>query len=119
MGKNAKILHQFINGLQQDLDDNAKKNDAYQKGVNGRIYSKQGVLSYSSVQGTVEVYNNDQIVKYLGYWSFTDSLVVFVKHLEDLDRSAATPEYEDTDQDVLTSDFFEINIPYALIPYAC
>lgn len=112
MGKNAKILHQFVNGFQKDLDDNAEKNDSYQEGINGRLYSKNGVLSYSSIQGTVEVYNNPKIVKYLGYWPFLDSLAIFVKHIPTAGRLPEDPGYSDEDLTVISSNFFDVVIPF-------
>lgn len=81
MGQNAQILHQFIEGLRQDFDPNAESNKSYQEGINGRLYSNGGTLSYSSLEGTTEIIDNNDIVKYMGYWPFIDELIVFVKRL--------------------------------------
>lgn len=81
MNKNFESLHQFIKGLRGDFDENAESNQSYVKGINGRLYSHNGTISYSSVKGTKKVYTNSNIVSYHGYWAFQDELIIFVKVL--------------------------------------
>lgn len=79
MALDFKEIRTFNGGYVTDLVDEAEFKDTLQKGVNGRLYSHNGVLAYSSVKGTIEVMNDPDIVKYLGYFSFKDEMIVFVK----------------------------------------
>jgi hypothetical protein len=77
--KNYEYLHHFVEGLKGDFDQHAESKDSYQDSKNGRLYSHNGAISFSSIKGTKEVYVNNSIVKYLGYWAFEDELIIFVK----------------------------------------
>lgn len=66
-------------GYSTDLLDNIERKDTYQKAIGGRIYSDNGVMSFSGGKGTKLVYQNSNIVKYLGSRSFKDELIVFAK----------------------------------------
>ena len=80
MDLNFEQLHLFVEGMKNSRVQEAEENNSYEYGLNGRLYSKDGKLAYSSIKGTVSIYNNDKIVKYLGYYAFADALVVFVKY---------------------------------------
>ena len=103
--KNYEVLHHFIEGMRGDFDQHAETNNSYQNGVNGRLYSHNGVVSYSSIKGTKQVYVNTGIVKYLGYWAFEDELIIFVKCLPNTTSSGGTGtvEYETITQLVARS----------------
>ena len=74
----------FEGGHSTSLTDNVERENTFQKGVNGRLYSKNGVLSFSAVKGSKLVYQNNKIVKYLGYFSFKDEVIVFAKCLKSI-----------------------------------
>jgi len=80
MDLNFDQLHLFVEGMKNSRVQEAEENNSYEYGLNGRLYSKDGKLAYSSIQGTVSIYNNDKIVKYLGYYAFADALIIFVKY---------------------------------------
>jgi len=69
----------FKNGLSTDLENRAEGNTSFKHGENGRLVSRGSVLSFSSIKGTEEIYNYGAIVKYLGWFSFEDELLLFVK----------------------------------------
>lgn len=79
MSKNYNVLSQFFDGMTYDLDNHIEQNNSYQYALNGRIYSKDGVVSFSSIDGTIEVLSDPSIKKYLGYASFRDELILFTK----------------------------------------
>ena len=110
MGQNAKVLHTFIKGLRQDFDPNAESRESFQEGVNGRLISNGGTLSYSSLEGTTEVLDEAEIVKYMGYWPFIDELIVIVKRQPS--GGFVPPTQGDEEIDVLTSATFPIDIPH-------
>lgn len=108
---NYEALHQFFKGFRKDFDDHAENPQSYFEAENGRLYSHNGVLSFGSPKGTVEVYNNPEIIKYLGYWAFKDELVIFVKHK----KINEAEEEEDLSTDVvkvLTSQQIIADIPF-------
>lgn len=76
---NYEELHLFMKGYQSDIDNHLEGKESYNVAVNGRLFSENGILSYQSVQGTRKVYENDNIIKYLGWAAFKDELIVFVK----------------------------------------
>ena len=79
--KNSKVLNQFIKGLRGDFVEEAENPQSYTKAINGRLYSHNGVVAFSSVKGTKKVYENPNIVSYHGYFAFNDELLIFVKCL--------------------------------------
>ena len=105
---NFNALHTFVKGLQGDFVNNAETNETFQKGVNGRLVSKNGMLSFSSIQGNKKVYENENIIKYLGYEAFIDELIIFVKLKCDQNEIIST---ETITEDIVTID----NIPNAEI----
>ena len=89
---NFETTNTFQGGKSNDLNDQVEKNDTFEKGINGRIYSHNGVYSFSAIKGSKLVYENPKIVKFLGFNSFTDETIVFAKVLK--------PEAEDGTQEV-------------------
>lgn len=102
MEKNTQALHQFVQGMRTDFDNHAESDKSYQNGLNGRIFSENGIFSYSSIKGTIEIYNNPSIIKYLGYCAFNDELLLIVK---------LNPTRTETVNRLTTNDF-SISIPY-------
>ncbi len=76
---NYEQLHTFLKGFQVDMDNHAENPETFVKGINGRLVSKDGILSYTSLAGTLKVYDNNAIVKYTGWYAFLDELIVFTK----------------------------------------
>lgn len=76
---NNEQLHVFFKGWQKDVDEHYEKPESYDDAWNCRLYSHNGTLALASMQGTRTVYENQNIVKYLGYYAFKDELVVFGK----------------------------------------
>lgn len=79
MAKNDLIRHFFLKGMSADLSPNAEGRESYEYALNGRLYMKNQAVNYTSVDGTIKVFENADIVKILGYASFIDELVLFVK----------------------------------------
>lgn len=77
--KNNEQEHYFIGGMKRDNANQAEDPKTYFFGLNGRLYSDNGKLSFSSIEGTIEVWNDSRILKYLGYCAFKDELVLMVK----------------------------------------
>lgn len=99
---NKEYLHSFIKGWQKDMDDHSESNESYDEGENGRLVSENGILSYVCVQGSLLVYQNADIVKYLGSYAFKDELILFGKCSSELDPG----ETEDKIiTEILVSDF--------------
>lgn len=73
----------FEGGYSVDLNDNAEKSNTFQKATNGRLFVKNNVLAFSAGKGTRLVYQNEKIVKYLGYFSFKDQVLIFAKCLKE------------------------------------
>lgn len=76
---NYEVLSNFIEGMRGDFDQHAENKGSYEFGLNGRLYSHNGVVSFSSIRGTKEVFRNEGIIKYLGYYAFEDELILFLK----------------------------------------
>lgn len=76
---NFKDVRTFQGGYSTDLTDNVEQKNTYQKAIGGRLYSKNGVLSFSGGKGSKLIYQNETIVKYLGYYPFKDEFLVFAK----------------------------------------
>lgn len=106
---NYDVLHQFFEGYKTDLDNHAEGNKSFVKGINGRLFSENGILSYSSINGTKRVYENPDIVKYLGWAAFKDELIVFTKVQAEL----AEEEQTCTDVVNLITKPITINYPYS------
>jgi hypothetical protein len=79
---NFNKINTFEGGNSKDLTENVEKKNTYSKGLNGRIYSENNVFSFSSIEGTKLVYQNAQIVKWLGYYSFREETIVMAKVLK-------------------------------------
>ena len=108
MDLNFDQLHLFVEGMKNSRVQEAEENNSYEYGLNGRLYSKDGKLAYSSIQGTVSIYNNDKIVKYLGYYAFADALVVFVKY----NQKGAGLGTVNTISEVIVGENVTIEIPF-------
>lgn len=112
MAKNFQDINTFAKGMSYDIDNHAEQKETYIYGLNGRIYSKDGVLSFCSIDGTVEKYADNRILKVLGAFSFDDEFVVYAKTSEKLDSY-----YEELDipDGGLFCDDDEEEIDYSLI----
>ena len=77
--KNNQQEHFFFNGMKKDRIQNFEESKTYFFGQNGRLYSHEGVLSFSSIEGTVNVMDEPRVIKYLGDFSFKDELIVIAK----------------------------------------
>lgn len=82
---NSQALSRFIEGLRNDVDNHSKTENSYNNGVNGRLYSQNGIISFSSIKGTVKVYENENIINILGHWAFDDELILIVKYKKSSD----------------------------------
>lgn len=80
MNLNNEILQIFIQGMMNSKEQHAEEKTSYEFASNARLLSHNGKLAISSIKGTLPVYDNPNIVKYLGYYAFEDELVVFVKY---------------------------------------
>ena len=78
-GKNTEQEHYFVGGMKRDTVNNVEDPKTYFFGVNGRLYSNNGKLSFSSIEGKKTVYSDNKILKYLGYCAFKDELLLMVK----------------------------------------
>lgn len=106
---NQESIHIFSDGYQVDLHNNADSNKSYQKGINGRLYSHNGVISFSSLNGTKHVYENSKIVKVLGGWGFSDEMILLCK----IEKGHYTPPTIDKiEKDFLISKNFSIDIEH-------
>lgn len=76
---NFRKVRSLEGGLSTDLTDNIERSNSYQKAIGGRLWSKNGVMSFSGGKGSKLVYQNTDIVKYLGYYSFKDEVILFAK----------------------------------------
>jgi len=77
---NIEQLNVFLKGWANDLSDNFEQNNSFLYGLNGRLYSENGTLNYTSIKGTKTVFTNPAIMKYLGWYAFKDELILFVKY---------------------------------------
>lgn len=107
MNLNFEHLHLFLEGMKISREQHAEENKSYEYGLNGRLYSRNGKLSYSSIKGTVSIYNNSYIIKYLGYFAFPEELIVFVKY----DQERALEEGVALTQIILGEDIV-LDIPF-------
>ena len=85
--KNFRKVKSFEGGYSTDLTNNIEKDNTFQKALGGRLYSKDGVFSFSGGAGSKLIYDNANIVKYLGFHSFKDEIVVFAKCLYALNEA--------------------------------
>lgn len=85
----------FEGGYSTDTTNNVEASNTYQKAVSGRLYSKDGVFSFSGGKGTKLVYQNDNIVKYLNYQSFKDETIVFAKCIKGTELGGTTETVEE------------------------
>lgn len=76
---NKASINTFQKGNSFDNSDNVELNETFSKGINGRLYSHNGKIAFSSIKGSKLIYENENIVKYLGYHAFDDEMIVFVK----------------------------------------
>ena len=76
---NFKLTRTLEGGYSTDITDNVERRNTYQKGIGGRLYSKNGVFSFSGGKGSKLIYQNSDIVRYLGFYSFKDEMIVFAK----------------------------------------
>ena len=109
--KNFEELHVFVEGMKTDFENHAEAPKTYEFGLNGRLYSHNGAISYSSIVGTKKIYENINIVKYLGFCAFKDELLIFVKGMPELiTEDIGTIEYV-TKKRLLASSI-NLEIPY-------
>lgn len=87
MAKNNAVTHFFLKGMSADKTPNAESKETYEYGLNGRIYSENGIINYTSIDGTIKVFENENIVKILGWSAFFDELILFVKSNEKISGS--------------------------------
>lgn len=110
--KNSEVLHSFIEGMKTDFHNNAESNKSFEKGQNGRLYSENGMISYSCLKGTKEVFSNPSIVKYLGYYAFEDELILFMKALPEYNSSEGTVSYTEIKKIIAKTINTQNDIPY-------
>lgn len=91
---NFEALSNFIEGLRNDSDNHVKTEKSFYKGVNGQLYSHNGIVSYSSRKGTTMVYNDPKIKKIIGSWAFDDELIMIVKYLKKEEENNPIPDAE-------------------------
>lgn len=72
-------FHFFSKGWTVDLDNHAEKPEGYTDSWNGRLHAEDGTLAFTSVNGSKLVYENNLIVRYNGFYSFEDELIVIAK----------------------------------------
>jgi hypothetical protein len=106
MALNFEQLNLFVEGLKITKVQEAENKTSFEDGQNGRLYSENGKLSFSSIKGTVELYNNVGVVKYLGYFAFADKLVLLVK----ADKVSINTVV--TTRDVFIAEDITVSIPY-------
>lgn len=102
---NYDYLHTFFEGMTTDLDNHAETNKNFYEALNLRLISKDGILSLSSIQGTKKVYQNKDIKKYMGYWSFSDELIVFAKVNKKIDPNII--DY--IEQEIILAESFSVS----------
>src|SRR5690606_5743872 len=84
--------------------NNVEPKNGYVKGVNGRLYSKDGMVAFCAGAGTKLVYQNNEIVKYLGYYSFQDEIILFAKCL----KTTMSITEEEVCNDFIIANFFHV-----------
>lgn len=72
-------IHNFSKGWNYDIENHAESPENYIDAWNGRLYSHDGTLAFTSIDGTKLVYEDDRIVSYNGFHSFKDEMICFVK----------------------------------------
>lgn len=72
-------IHNFSKGWSVDLDNHAEKPESYSDAWNGRLYSQDGTLAFTSIKGERFCYQNNDVIQYNGYYAFQDELIVFAK----------------------------------------
>jgi hypothetical protein len=102
---NFKNINTLEGGYSTDSAENVERKNTIQKAFGGRLYSKNGVFSFSGGEGSKLIYENAEIVKYLGFHSFADELIVFAKCNKTLALGGYTQEVCTT---VLVSHPFDI-----------
>jgi len=112
MNLNYEELHIFFEGMKISREQHAEENKSFELGVNGRLHSRNGKLSYSSIKGTIEVYNDPNIVKYLGYFAFFDELALLVKY-----DSRVVGDSTVINNEAIFGDDVVINIPFGGVQY--
>lgn len=95
----------FDGGYSTDRTNNIENPNTYQKAISGRLYSKDGVFSFSGGKGTKLVYQNSNIVKYLHYQSFKDETLVFAKCVK---GTALGGTVEEIEQTILVANSFSL-----------
>ncbi len=111
---NYNVLHTFVEGLKADFINHAESNNSYQNSLNGRLYSRNGILSFSSISGTKKVWKNSSLKKYLGYWAFDDELIIFCKSVKEIDENNQDPDIDYELKKQLTIKNFSVDVPFGL-----
>ena len=111
---NYNVLHTFVEGLKADFVNHAESNNSYQNSLNGRLYSRNGILSFSSINGTKKVWENSSLKKYLGYWAFDDELIIFCKSVKETDAGGEDPDIDYELKKQLTIKNFSVDVPFGL-----
>lgn len=109
MDINFESLRLFIKGMMNSRENHAEDEESFQYGLNGRLYARNGKLSFSSIKGTMEIYNNPDVVKYLGFAPFLDELVLLVKYAQQ-----PTKIVEATINKTITGDDITIDFAYGV-----
>ena len=112
MELNFEQLHLFVEGMKSSREQNAEEPSSYEYGLNGRLYSENGKLSYSSIKGTVPIYNNPKIIKYLGFYAFPDELLLLVKY----DENATANLTSEISTQIIANDI-SINLDFGTTQY--
>lgn len=107
---NQNKIKTFEGGFSTDSIENVEKQNTYQKALCGRLYSKNGVFSFSAGEGTKLVYSNPNIVKYIGSVSFKDEFIAFCKVLKSEDFDSVITEICQTRLTASTFTIFVSNI---------
>ena len=109
---NYSVLHTFVEGLKSDFDNHAESNNSYQNSLNGRLYSRNGILSFSSIKGTKKVWENVSLKKYLGYWAFDDELIIFCKSIKEVSQGEEDPDIDYEIKKQLRINNFSVDVVY-------
>jgi hypothetical protein len=76
---NSIEIHNFSKGWSVDLDNHAEKPESYSDAWNGRLFSQNGTLAFTSINGDKFVYENANVLKFNGHFAFQDELIVWAK----------------------------------------
>lgn len=98
---NYESLNRFIEGLRNDLDNHVKTENSYQNGINGRLYSHNGIVSFSSLKGTTKVHEDENIISILGNWAFDDELILIVKYAKEESSKPVSNSKKETIQKLI------------------